>query len=61
MNEDQFEGSLIMEKLAQIGKDQDFFDAIDSDDFDKVKFLMKEAGIDSDSISIVLNKINQEE
>lgn len=59
MEESDFEGSVVLEKLAQIGKVEDFFDAIDADDFTKAKLLMKRANIDSETITIVLNKIAQ--
>ena len=32
MDEDEFEGTLVLEKLAAIGKVEEFFDAVDSDD-----------------------------
>lgn len=47
MNESDFEGTLVLEKLAEIGKIDDFFLAIDSDDFNKAESLMKRAGVDS--------------
>jgi hypothetical protein len=57
MDETDFEGTLVLEKLAEIGKVEDFFDAIDSDDFDRAKSLMKRAKIDSETIAIVLKKM----
>ncbi len=54
MNETDFEGTLVLEKLAEIGKVDDFFEAIDSDDFGKAKLLMKKANIDSATITLVL-------
>jgi hypothetical protein len=32
MDESDFEGTLVLERLAEIGRVEDFFDAIDSDD-----------------------------
>jgi hypothetical protein len=61
MDENNFEGTLVLEKLAEVGKVEDFFDAIDSDDFDQAKLLMKAAGIDSESIKIVLRKMSDSE
>ena len=58
MNENDFEGTLVLEKLAEIGKVEDFFDAIDSDDFVKAKSLMKQANIDIETIAIVLKKMS---
>lgn len=57
MHEYDFEGTLVLEKLAEIDKVEDFFDAIDSDDFAKAKVLMKRAGVDAPTIAIVLQKM----
>ena len=59
MDEQDFEGTLVLEKLAQINKVDDFFEAIDSDDFGKAKSLMKKAGVDFETISVVLKKMNE--
>jgi DsbC/DsbD-like thiol-disulfide interchange protein len=60
MNEQDFEGTLVLEKLAEINKVDDFFEAIDSDDFEKAKQLMERAKIDSETIAIVLKKMSEE-
>ena len=57
MDESDFEGTLVLEKLAEINRVDEFFEAIDSDDFVKAKSLMKRARIDSETISIVLKKM----
>lgn len=57
MDENDFEGTLVLEKLAEIGKLDAFFEAIDSDDFGRAKALMKRANVDSETISIVLQKM----
>lgn len=59
MEESDFEGTLVLEKLAEIGKIDDFFEAIDSDDFAKAKVLMKRANVDSETINIVLKKMHE--
>lgn len=59
MDESEFEGTLVLEKLAEINKIEDFFDAIDSDNFGEAKALMKRAGVDSETIAVVLNKMRQ--
>lgn len=59
MEESDFEGTLVLEKLATIGKVDDFFDAIDSDDFDRAKLLMKQAKVDSETIAVVLRKMHE--
>jgi hypothetical protein len=58
MDESDFDGTLVLEKLAEINKVDEFFEAIDSDDFEKAKSLMKKANIDSQTIDIVLKKMN---
>jgi hypothetical protein len=57
MDDNDFEGTLVLEKLAEINKVDAFFEAIDSDDFNKAHSLMKRAGIDADTIAIVLKKM----
>ncbi|MEA9355343.1 hypothetical protein SHI21_03985 [Bacteriovorax sp. PP10] len=57
MNEDDFEGTLVLEKLAEIDLVDDFFDAIDSDDIERVISLLKEARVDSSTITIVVKQI----
>lgn len=57
MNASDFEGTLVLEKLAEIGQVDAFFDAIDSDDFERASSLMKQANIDSQTRAIVLNKM----
>ena len=57
MDENDFEGTLVLEKLAEIGKIDAFFEAIDSDDFGKAQKLMRLANIDSATIAMVLNKM----
>lgn len=47
MDETDFEGTLVLEKLAEIDKLDDFFQAIDADDFARAKSLMKKANIDT--------------
>ena len=57
MDEEDFEGTLVLEKLAAIGERDSFFDAIDSDDFQGAAALMKRAGVDAGTIQIVLRKM----
>ncbi len=58
MDESDFEGTLVLEKLAEIGKVESFFDAVDSDDFEKARLLMRRAGVDQETIDIVLKKMS---
>lgn len=57
MDESDFEGTLVLEKLAEIGKVEDFFEAIDADDFGKAKSLMKRAAVDAVTIEVVMRKM----
>jgi hypothetical protein len=57
MNEGDFEGSIVLEKLARIDSVDSFMAAVDSDDYEKAAELMKDANIDSDTIKTVLKKM----
>jgi hypothetical protein len=57
MDENNFEGTLVLEKLAMIGKVDAFFEAIDADDFAKASSLMRQARVDAETIAIVLKKM----
>jgi hypothetical protein len=57
MDESDFEGTLVLEQLAEIGQVEEFFDAIDADDARRAASLMKKAKIDASTIAIVLEKM----
>jgi hypothetical protein len=57
MDETDFEGTLVLEQLAEIGRLEDFFDAVDSDDIPRATSLMKKAGIDAATIATVIKKM----
>jgi hypothetical protein len=57
MDESDFEGTLVLEQLAAIGRVEDFFDAIDSDDVERATSLMKKAKIDASTIAMVIRKM----
>jgi hypothetical protein len=59
MIETDFEGTLVLEKLAQIDAVDDFFEAIDDDDFPRAAALMKRAGLDRETVTFVLKKLAQ--
>ncbi|MNL82047.1 hypothetical protein D3C87_2093230 [compost metagenome] len=48
-----------MEQLAAIGKIDDFYEAIDSDDIGRAVSLMKKARVDAETIAIVVKKIKE--
>ena len=57
MDETEFEGTLVLEQLAAIGKVDDFFDAIDADDVPRAVALMREAQIAPSTIALVVKKM----
>ncbi|MGH7329855.1 MAG: hypothetical protein ACREJX_16025 [Polyangiaceae bacterium] len=57
MNEQDFDGTLVLEQLAEIGRLEDFFDAIDSDDAALATSLMMKARIDAPTIAMVVRKM----
>ena len=57
MDESDFEGTLVLEKLAAKGLVDAFYEAIDADDLGRATLLMKQAGIESKTIAIVLRKM----
>ena len=57
MDESDFDGTLVLEKLAAIDRLDEFFAAIDADHFALAKKLMKAAKVDSATIALVLQKI----
>ena len=59
MDDADFEGTLVLEQLAAIGKVEDFFDAVDSDDVERATALMKRAEIDEATIAIVIRKMEE--
>ena len=59
MDDTDFEGTLVLEQLAAIGKVEEFFDAIDSDDVGRATELMKRAGIDAATIAMVVRKMEE--
>lgn len=59
MEEKDFEGTLVLEKMAQINKLDDFMEAIDNDNYRKAQELMKKASVDAKTIAIVLKKMHE--
>ena len=54
-----FEGTLVLEQLAAIGKVDDFFDAVDADDTQRATALMKQASVDAATIATVIKKMEE--
>jgi len=59
MDESDFEGTLVLESLAEIGEVDAFFEAVDSDNFNKARTLLKKAHLDEETILMVLKKMRQ--
>ena len=57
MDEKDFEGTLVLERLAEMGRIEDFFDAVDSDDVERATSLMKRARVDASTIAMVVRKM----
>ena len=59
MDDTDFEGTLVLEQLAAIGRVEEFFDAIDSDDVRRATALMKSAEVDAATIATVIRKMEE--
>jgi len=57
VSEIDFDGTLVLEKLAEFDLVDEFLDSVDSDQFENVARLMKRVGIDSQTIQWVLNEM----
>jgi hypothetical protein len=57
MDETDFEGTLVLERLAAVDKLEEFFDAIDSDDVERARALMKAAGVEASTVAVVVRKM----
>jgi hypothetical protein len=59
MDEGEFEGTLVLEQLAAIGKVEEFFDAVDADDVRLAIQLMRSANVDASTIATVIRKMKE--
>lgn len=59
MSDVEFEGTLVLERLAEIGKVDDFLEAIDADDVERATALMKRAGLDAATVATVVRKLEE--
>ena len=57
MDEKDFEGTLVLERLAEIDRVDEFFEAIDADDVAHAVALMRKASVDEPTIAIVVKKM----
>lgn len=58
MDASDFEGSLVLERLAELGMLDDFYEAVDVDDIDAARALMRRAGLDAETIATVVMKMS---
>jgi hypothetical protein len=54
-----FEGTLVLEQLAAIDRVDEFFEAIDADDVERAKALMRRADVDAATIAVVVRKMQE--
>jgi hypothetical protein len=59
MSEDTFEGSLILEMLAEYGLVNEFYEAIDSDNIPGAMAFMRRVLIDEETIETAVSKVNE--
>jgi hypothetical protein len=59
MDEKDFDGTLVLERLAAVGRVDDFFEAIDSDDVGRATSLMKKAKVDARTIALMVRKMEE--
>lgn len=57
MDDEDFEGTLVLERLAEIGMVDEFFDAVDADDVPRAVALMRRAKVDAATIAVVVAKM----
>lgn len=57
MHDSDFEGTLVLERLAEAGRLEDFWEAVDADDLEAAQDLLLAADLDDESVEIVLAKM----
>ena len=57
MDDTDFEGTLVLERLAAVGSVEEFFEAIDADDAERATALMRRAKSDARTIATVVRKM----
>ncbi len=61
MIESPLDGSMVLESLAERGLLEDFYEAVDSDNFSQAKNLLKEADLDDETIAWVLSEMENQD
>jgi hypothetical protein len=57
MDQSDFEGTVVLEKLARIDAVEELMAAVDSEDAERATELMRRAKLDEEAIAIVLKKM----
>ena len=57
MTDEEYEGSAVLEKLMERGVLDEFWEAVDSDDFGTAKRLLLDCGIEPSAIRWVIQKM----
>ena len=57
MDADSYEGSKVLEQLAEADLLEDFYEAVDADNFSRAILLMRKAQIDEETIEITVAKM----
>ena len=58
MEDADFEGSVVLEKMAEAGLLDEFWEAVDNDDLRAASSLMKRAKLDLETVAWVLRKMS---
>ena len=58
MDESELLGTEVLERLAEVGKVEEFYDAVDADNFQAIRALMRSVGVDAQTIEIIMERIH---
>ncbi len=61
MIENPLDGSMVLETLAERGQLEEFYEAVDSDNFAQARALLKEADVDEETIAWVLSEMENQD
>lgn len=59
MKDELLEGTLVLEKLNEMNLLDDFYEAVDEDNLEKVQLILKRARIGSATIAMIMRKIEE--
>jgi hypothetical protein len=57
MAEADFEGTLVLERMAEVGAVEEFLELVDADDLAGAEALMRAVGLDAETVATVLRKM----